>query len=131
MHHTAEYGIAAHWKYKESGSGKSASESELEKMNWLRELLEWQNDMADNREFLTSVKDEFNLFSDSVYCFTPEGDVKSLPAGSTPIDFAYSIHSHIGETIVGAKADGHIIPLSSPLKNTQIIEILTNPQAHR
>ncbi|MBQ1399561.1 MAG: bifunctional (p)ppGpp synthetase/guanosine-3',5'-bis(diphosphate) 3'-pyrophosphohydrolase, partial [Lachnospiraceae bacterium] len=75
MHRTAEYGIAAHWKYKESGSGKSASESELEKMNWLRELLEWQNDMADNREFLTSVKDEFNLFSDSVYCFTPEGDV--------------------------------------------------------
>ena len=126
MHRTAEYGIAAHWKYKESGSGKSASESELEKMNWLRELLEWQNDMADNREFLTSVKDEFNLFSDSVYCFTPEGDVKSLPAGSTPIDFAYSIHSAVGNKMVGARVNNQLVPIDYKLQNGDRVSIITS-----
>ena len=126
MHRTAEYGIAAHWKYKESGSGKSATDSELAKMNWLRELLEWQNDLSDNREFLTSVKDEFNLFSDSVYCFTPEGDVKSLPAGSTPIDFAYSIHSAVGNKMVGARVNNQLVPIDYKLNNGDRVSIITS-----
>ena len=93
MHRTAEYGIAAHWKYKESGgSNASDGNSEEEKMAWLRRILEWQHDMDDNKEFLSVIKSDLDLFSDRIYCFTPEGDVKNLPAGSTPIDFAYAVH---------------------------------------
>ena len=88
MHRTAEYGIAAHWKYKENQSGKNASDSEEEKLAWLRRILEWQRDMSDNKEFLNLLKSDLDLFSDQVYCFTKDGDVKNLPAGSTPIDFA-------------------------------------------
>ena len=88
MHRTAEYGIAAHWKYKESGSGQAAADSEEAKLSWLRQILEWQKDMSDNKEFLSLLKSDLDLFSDSVYCFTPSGDVKNLPSGSTPIDFA-------------------------------------------
>ena len=92
MHRTAEYGIAAHWKYKESSDGKkSVADQEEEKLSWLRQILEWQRDMSDNREFMSLLKSDLDLFSDSVYCFTPSGDVQNLPAGSTPIDFAYSI----------------------------------------
>ena len=89
MHRTAEYGIAAHWKYKEGANGQKVPESEAEKMSWLRQILEWQRDM-DNKEFMNSLKNDLDLFSDSVYCFTPTGDVKNLPRGSTPVDFAYS-----------------------------------------
>ena len=88
MHRTAEYGIAAHWKYKESGSGQIAAGKEEEKLSWLRQILEWQRDTDDSKEFLSMVKGDLDLFSDSVYCFTPSGDVKTLPSGSTPIDFA-------------------------------------------
>ncbi|MBQ4473120.1 MAG: bifunctional (p)ppGpp synthetase/guanosine-3',5'-bis(diphosphate) 3'-pyrophosphohydrolase, partial [Lachnospiraceae bacterium] len=95
MHRTAEYGIAAHWKYKENPEGKSA-DSEEAKLAWLRQILEWQRDLDDNQEFLNLIKSDLNLFSENVYCFTPTGDVKTLPAGSTPIDFAYSVHSAVG-----------------------------------
>ena len=96
MHRTAEYGIAAHWKYKEASDGKkSRADQEEEKLNWLRQILEWQKDMSDNREFLSLLKSDLDLFAESVYCFSPAGDVKNLPAGSTTIDFAYSVHSAV------------------------------------
>ena len=91
MHKAAEYGIAAHWKYKEVSDGKKVETQEEEKLTWLRQILEWQQDMSDNREFMNLLKNDLDLFSDSVYCFTPRGEVKNLPAGSTPIDFAYNI----------------------------------------
>ena len=100
MHRTAEYGIAAHWKYKESGSGKIAAGDEEAKLSWLRQILEWQRDTDDSKEFLSMVKGDLDLFSDNVYCFTPTGDVKTLPSGSTPIDFAYAIHSAVGNKLV-------------------------------
>ena len=109
MHRTAEYGIAAHWKYKESGSGQAAADSEEAKLSWLRQILEWQKDMSDNKEFLSLLKSDLDLFSDSVYCFTPSGDVKNLPSGSTPIDFAYSIHSAVGNKMVGARVNGKLV----------------------
>ena len=88
MHRTAEYGIAAHWKYKEAANGiKPAAQQEEEKLSWLRQILEWQRDMSDNREFMGLLKSDLDLFAESVYCFTPAGDVKNLPNGSTPIDF--------------------------------------------
>ena len=111
MHRTAEYGIAAHWKYKESGSGQIAAGKEEEKLSWLRQILEWQRDTDDSKEFLSMVKGDLDLFSDSVYCFTPSGDVKTLPSGSTPIDFAYSIHSAVGNKMVGARANGKLLPI--------------------
>jgi GTP pyrophosphokinase len=95
MHKAAEYGIAAHWKYKEASDGKKVEAQEEEKLVWLRQILEWQQDMTDNKEFMNLLKDDLNLFADTVFCFTPTGDVKSLPAGSTPIDFAYSVHSAV------------------------------------
>ena len=103
MHKTAEYGIAAHWKYKESSDGKvPVDKREEEKLNWLRQILEWQRDMSDNREFMSLLKNDLDLFADSVYCFTPQGDVKNLPNGSTPIDFAYSVHSAVGNQYGGS-----------------------------
>lgn len=126
MHKTAEYGIAAHWKYKESGSGKVADGAEAAKMNWLREILDWQKDMSDNKEFLSVVKSDFDLFSDSVFCFTPSGDVKNLPKGSTPIDFAYFIHSAVGNKMVGAKVNGRLVTIDHVLKNGDRVEILTS-----
>lgn len=126
MHRVAEYGIAAHWKYKESGSTKSAMDSAEEKLSWLRQILEWQRDMSDNREFLDSLKSDLDLFSDSVFCFTPSGDVKNLPSGSTPIDFAYSIHSAVGNKMVGAKANGMLVNIDYVIKNGDRIEILTS-----
>ena len=100
MHKTAEYGIAAHWKYKENITGEG--DNEEQKISWLRQILEWQRDLSDNHEFLNLLKDDLNMFSENVYCFTPNGDLKSLPNGSTPIDFAYSIHSAVGNKMVGA-----------------------------
>ena len=126
MHRTAEYGIAAHWKYKESGSGQVAAGKEEEKLSWLRQILEWQKDMSDNREFLNMVKGDLDLFSDSVYCFTPSGDVKNLPSGSTPIDFAYAIHSAVGNKMVGARVNGKLVNIDYVIQNGDQVEIITS-----
>ena len=126
MHKTAEYGIAAHWKYKEGVEGKSSEDAEEEKLIWLREILEWQRDMSDNREFLSLLKSDLDLFSDNVYCFTPRGDVKTLPAGSTPIDFAYSIHSAVGNTMVGARVNSNLVNIDYKIKNGDQIDIITS-----
>ncbi|MCI5793316.1 MAG: bifunctional (p)ppGpp synthetase/guanosine-3',5'-bis(diphosphate) 3'-pyrophosphohydrolase [Lachnospiraceae bacterium] len=127
MHKVAEYGIAAHWKYKESGGSQVKADSENdEKMSWLREVLEWQKDADDNKDFLNMVKSDFDLFNDNVYCFTPSGDVKSLPSGSTPIDFAYSIHSAVGNKMVGARVNERIVPIDYKLKNGDRVEIITS-----
>ena len=128
MHRTAEYGIAAHWKYKEvSNNGKvSVTQSEEEKMGWLRQILEWQRDMSDNKEFLSLLKSDLDLFSESVYCFTPAGDVKTLPNGSTPIDFAYNVHSAVGNKMVGARVNGKLVPIEYVIKNGDRVEIITS-----
>lgn len=125
MHRIAEYGIAAHWKYKEGKTGES-DKSEEAKLSWLRQILEWQRDMSDNKEFLSSIKNDLNLFFDSVYCFTPTGDVKTLPAGSNPIDFAYSIHSAVGNKMVGARVNGKLVNIDYEIKNGDRIEIITS-----
>jgi guanosine-3',5'-bis(diphosphate) 3'-pyrophosphohydrolase len=126
MHRTAEYGIAAHWKYKESGNGAIAEGAEDEKMNWLRQILEWQRDMSDNKEFLKYIKSDLDLFSDSVYCFTPTGDVKNLPSGSTPVDFAYAIHSAVGNRMVGARVNGKLVNIDYQIQNGDRIEVITS-----
>ncbi|MCQ2080653.1 MAG: bifunctional (p)ppGpp synthetase/guanosine-3',5'-bis(diphosphate) 3'-pyrophosphohydrolase [Lachnospiraceae bacterium] len=126
MHKAAEYGIAAHWKYKTASDGKVVEEAEEEKLSWLRQILEWQQDMSDNKEFLNLLKSDLDLFSDSVYCFTPTGDVKNLPVGSTPIDFAYSIHSAVGNKMIGARVNGKLVPIEYEIKNGDRIEIMTS-----
>ncbi len=126
MHKAAEYGIAAHWKYKEASDGRKVEGQEEEKLAWLRQILEWQQDMSDNREFMNLLKNDLDLFSDSVYCFTPTGDVKNLPAGSTPIDFAYCIHSAVGNKLIGARVNGKLVTIDYEIKNGDRIEILTS-----
>ena len=130
MHRTAEYGIAAHWKYKEASNNGGAAVpmtvTEEEKLSWLRQILEWQRDTDDSKEFLSMVKGDLDLFSDSVYCFTPSGDVKTLPSGSTPIDFAYSIHSAVGNKMVGARVNGKLVPIEYQIQNGDRIEIITS-----
>ena len=129
MHQTAEYGIAAHWKYKEGKGGRGSEprvENEEAKMSWLRQILEWQRDMSDNKEFLNLLKSDLNLFSDSVYCFTPNGDVNTLPAGSTVIDFAYAVHTAVGNKMVGARVNGNIVTLDYQIQNGDRIEITTS-----
>ena len=126
MHRTAEYGIAAHWKYKETQGGAKSSDTEEEKLAWLRQILEWQQDMSDSKEFLSSIKDDLDLFSDRIYCFTPTGDVKNLPAGSCPVDFAYAIHSAVGNKMVGARVNGKLVPIEHQLQNGDRIEIITS-----
>lgn len=127
MHRTAEYGIAAHWKYKETSNGRKVGrDQEEEKLNWLRQILEWQNDMSDNREFMSLLRNDLDLFSESVYCFTPTGDVKNLPNGSTPIDFAYSIHSAVGNKMVGARVNSKLVPIEHVLQNGDRVEIITS-----
>ena len=127
MHKTAEYGIAAHWRYKESGGSDAAqNQSEEEKMAWLRRILDWQHDMDDNKEFLSSIKSDLDLYSDRIYCFTPNGDVKNLPAGSTPIDFAYAVHSAVGNRMVGARVNGNIVKLDYEIQNGDRIDIITS-----
>ena len=128
MHRTAEYGIAAHWKYKEASNSSKANvtQQEEEKMSWLRQILEWQRDMSDNKEFLSLLKSDLDLFSESVYCFTPAGDVKTLPNGSTPIDFAYNVHSAVGNKMVGARVNGKLVPIDYVIKNGDRIEIITS-----
>lgn len=127
MHKTAEYGIAAHWKYKEGGdTTKSVKVQEEEKLSWLRQILEWQQDMSDNREFLSLLKGDLDLFAEDVYCFTPNGDVKNLPNGSTPVDFAYAIHSAVGNKMVGARVNGKLVNIDYKIQNGDRIEILTS-----
>ncbi|CAG0956688.1 bifunctional (p)ppGpp synthetase/guanosine-3',5'-bis(diphosphate) 3'-pyrophosphohydrolase [Geobacter sp.] len=122
MHRVAEAGIAAHWKYKE---GKGYDEKEVKRFAWLRQLLEWQQELEDSHEFMSTVKVE--LFPEEVYVFTPNGDVKSFPKGSTPIDFAYTIHTDLGHRCVGAKVNGKLVPLKYELKNGDIVEVITSP----
>ena len=126
MHRVAEYGIAAHWKYKEASDGKVSSGGEEEKLAWLSQILEWQKDMSDNKEFMKLLKSDLDLFSDHVYCFTPSGDVKNLPAESTPIDFAYSIHSAVGNKMIGARVNGKLVTIDYKINNGDVIEILTS-----
>lgn len=126
MHRTAEYGIAAHWKYKEGQDGKNSKDNEEAKLTWLRQILEWQRDMSDNKEFLSLLKSDLDLFSESVYCFTPSGDVKNLPNGSTPIDFAYSIHSAVGNKMVGARVNGRLVTIDYIIQNGDRIEVITS-----
>ncbi|MGE5553713.1 MAG: RelA/SpoT family protein [Betaproteobacteria bacterium] len=121
MHRTAEYGIAAHWRYKE---GKTGQQDFEEKIAWLRQLLEWQRETKDVEDFMESLK--IDLFEDEVFVFTPKGDVKNLPAGATPVDFAYSVHTDVGHRCTGAKVNGKIVPLNYQLKNGEFVEILTS-----
>ena len=126
MHKTAEYGIAAHWKYKESGgSAKNVQTRAEEKLTWLRQILEWQQN-SDNREFMSLLKGDLDLFAEDVYCFTPNGDVKNLPNGSTPVDFAYAIHSAVGNKMVGARVNNKLVPIDYKIQNGDRIEILTS-----
>ncbi len=128
MHRVAEYGIAAHWRYKEASDGKKADSDEQQeaKLTWLRQILEWQQDMSDNHEFMSLLKSDLDLFNDSVYCFTPAGDVKNLPTGSTPVDFAYSIHSAVGNRMVGARVNGKLVPIDYEIQNGDRIEVITS-----
>lgn len=129
MHHIAEYGIAAHWKYKEAGnSSNTLLTADDEKFTWLRQLLEWQSDLKDAREFLEDVKG--NLFDEEVYVFTPNGDLIPLPHGSTPVDFAYRIHTEVGNHCAGAKVNGRIVTLDTQLQNGDIVEIITQKNGH-
>ena len=121
MHSVAEEGIAAHWKYKE---GKSAAHADEGRFSWLRQMLEWQKELKDSSEFMSSVK--VDLFPEEVYVFTPDGDVKELPKQSTPIDFAYSVHSDVGHRCNGAKVNGRLVPLRTELKNGDIVDIITS-----
>lgn len=126
MHKTAEYGIAAHWKYKENAEGKNSEETEEAKLSWLKQILEWQRDMSDNREFMSLLKSDLDLYSENIFCFTPSGDVKNLPHGSTPIDFAYSIHSAVGNKMVGARVNGKMVPIDYQIQNGDRIEVITS-----
>ncbi len=126
MHRVAEYGIAAHWKYKEASDGRVSTGGEEEKLAWLSQILEWQKGVSDNKEFMKLLKSDLDLFSDHVYCFTPSGDVKNLPAGSTPIDFAYSVHSAVGNKMIGARVNGKLVTIDYKINNGDCIEILTS-----
>lgn len=127
MHRISEYGIAAHWRYKESGGSKPAQGGDKNfdaKLSWVRQLLEWHNDMNDSHDFVDTIK--MDVFADEVFCFTPRGDVMDLPIGSTPIDFAYRIHTDVGNRCVGAKVNGRMVPLDFKLSNGDIIEVITS-----
>ena len=125
MHRIAEEGVAAHWHYKEGGQ---TGGDETEKVAWLRHILEWQQETKDPREFLEMVK--VDLYPDEVYAFTPKGKVLSFPRGATPVDFAYGIHTEVGHRLSGAKINGRLVPLRTPMGNGDIVEILTQPAAH-
>ncbi len=128
MHHIAEYGIAAHWKYKESGNSQTTVSGNEEKFTWLRQLLDWQNELKDAQEYLSNVKN--NLFDEEVYVFTPGGDVIPLSRGATPVDFAYRIHTEVGNHCAGAKVSGRIVTLDTQLQNGDIVEIITQKNSH-
>ncbi|MCJ7796903.1 MAG: bifunctional (p)ppGpp synthetase/guanosine-3',5'-bis(diphosphate) 3'-pyrophosphohydrolase, partial [Thermoleophilia bacterium] len=125
MHETAEYGIAAHWLYKDKA--RDAAKGDGEKLQWLRQMMEWQSETKDATEFMESLR--IDLFQDEAYVFTPKGEVKSLPAGSTPVDFAYAIHTDVGHRCVGAKVNGRIVPLTYRLQSGDIVEVLTSRTA--
>jgi len=127
MHRVAEQGIAAHWKYKENNSG-GVDPKDAARFGWLRQLMEFQKELKDPAEFLESVK--VDLFQDEVYVFTPKGDVRVFPRGATPIDFAYAIHTEVGEHCSGARVNGAIVPLRSKLRNGDVVEVMTNPNQH-
>ena len=128
MHRVAEYGVAAHWQYKEIGKGQGKKERGLakdaERFTWLRQILDWQRELSDPREFMASLR--IDLFQEEVYVFTPNGDIKELPEGATPVDFAYAIHSEVGDHCSGAKINGRIVPLHTKLKNGDSVEIITD-----
>ena len=128
MHRIAEYGIAAHWKYKEGKSGEVSNQNPEEKLQWLKQMMEWEKDLKDPQEFLDALKDD--VFSSQVYVFTPRGDVIELPAGATPIDFAYRVHTNVGNKCVGAKIDGRIVTIDYKLQNGNIVEILTSANSN-
>lgn len=125
MHRVAEYGIAAHWKYK-SGKENSKESAEEEKLNWLRQILEWQKDMSDSREFMDHIKTDLHSLSEDIYCFSPTGEIKSLTYDATPIDFAYAVHSAVGNTMVGARVNGKIVTFDYSLQNGDRVEIITS-----
>jgi guanosine-3',5'-bis(diphosphate) 3'-pyrophosphohydrolase len=127
MHRIAEYGIAAHWKYKETGSSELQQTAEEQKMSWLRQMIEMKDDTGDAKEYVDSIK--LDLFRDEVFVFTPKGRVVVLPRGATPVDFAYRIHTEVGNTCTGAKVNGRIVPLNHQLKNGDIIEVLTSKKS--
>ncbi|MFP4315772.1 MAG: RelA/SpoT family protein [Desulfovibrionales bacterium] len=120
MNKLAEFGVAAHWSYKEGGK---IAAKDVGRFSWLRQILDWQHEMKDPREFMTSLR--FDLFQDEVYVFTPRGEVKELPEGATPVDFAYTIHTEVGDQCAGAKVNGRLVPLSTPLKNGDTVEVIT------
>ncbi len=126
MHKTAEYGIAAHWKYKKGITEGVEDSSEDAKLSWLRQILEWQKDMSDNHEFMDTIKTDLDAFSENVFCFSPSGEVISLAEGSTPVDFAYAIHSAVGNTMVGARVNGRIVNFDYVIKNGDRVEIVTS-----
>ena len=126
MHHVAEVGIAAHWKYKEGAKGPGKGFDE--KLSWMRQLLEWHQELRDPREFVESVK--LDVFADEVFVFTPKGDVLDLPAGSVPLDFAYRVHTDVGHRCVGARVNGRMVPLETKLNNGDIVEVITAKQGN-
>lgn len=126
MHRTSEYGIAAHWKYKEGADGEKANETEEAKLAWLRQILEWQKDMSDNKEYLDTIKLDLNVFTSQVYAFTPQGKVIQLPKGSIPIDFAYMVHSAVGNRMVGARVNNKMVPIEYNIQNGDIVEVMTS-----
>lgn len=126
MHRIGEYGIAAHWKYKSGSKSSKGKSSEEEKLDWLKKLLEWQKDFENNDEYLEAIKGDLNLYQDRVYCFTPGGKIIDLVSNSTPIDFAYAIHSAVGNKMIGAKVNRAIVPITTKLKNGDLVEIVTS-----
>lgn len=127
MHRLAEYGVAAHWHYKEGAKGKDR-EKDVDRFSWLRQIMDWQQELENPREFMASLR--IDLFQDEVYVFTPKGDVKELPEGATPVDFAYLIHTEVGNRCSGARVNGRLVPLSTELHNGDTVEIITDPGRH-
>jgi GTP pyrophosphokinase len=125
MHKLAEYGVAAHWIYKE---GSRIKEKDADRFSWLRQILDWQGELKNPREFMSSLR--FDLFQDEVYVFTPQGQVRELPEGATPVDFAYTIHTEVGNQCSGAKVNGRLVPLNTPLVNGDTVEIITTQGRH-
>lgn len=124
MHYNAEFGVAAHWRYKETKGSHKGDQAELDQMTWMRQLLDWQKEAADPNEFLDSLR--YDLTSAQIFCFTPKGDVINLPAGSTPVDFAYAVHTEVGHRCIGAKVNGKLVALESTLKSGDRVEVFTS-----